>query len=179
MRQNLATLLTRDQIVAALDQIVANNINLRPSTKFDLEYNGRTFPPKEVIREAARLAGMDPDRFWLNGGPPTNDALVKLGFTVAPKAFTNQSGPRELIDALKAFMDTALRSEHRLAPIALSKKIRTWHSALLVAATIRWQIRVISFPIMTRSYCSDSLVYRIYTSRWKTLNEEHSWQTWR
>jgi len=105
MRQNLATLLTRDQIVAALDQIVANNINLRPSTKFDLEYNGRTFPPKEVIREAARLAGMDPDRFWLNGGPPTNDALVKLGFTVAPKAFTNQSGPRELIDALKAFMD--------------------------------------------------------------------------
>ena len=109
MRQNLAALLTHDQIVAGLDYIIGSNVPLRPSTKFDLQYNGRTFPPKEVVREAAKLAGIDPTQYRLNGGPPTNDYLTKLGFTIQAKTSTGSSDPRELVEALTTFMDNIPR----------------------------------------------------------------------
>lgn len=56
----------------------------RDSTKFDLSYKGKTYPPKEIIRHAGIAAtNEDPGRF--GGGKESNDLLIRLGFTVIDK----------------------------------------------------------------------------------------------
>lgn len=80
---SLPNQVTKEQVVNALEYITTNNVLLKGSTKYDLEYKGKTFPPKEVIRWAARLANIkdwQKKRFY--GGDHTNEPLRKMGFIV-------------------------------------------------------------------------------------------------
>ncbi len=80
---NLAKQVTKEQIIKALEHIIENDINLIGSTKFDLEYKNKVYPPKEVVRWAAKLAGIKGwENMRLNGGDNTNLPLKKMGFTI-------------------------------------------------------------------------------------------------
>lgn len=87
MKQNLAKLVTKESVLQALQNFERENPPLESSTKYDLEYNGNYYPPKEVVREAARIQGIeiDDDLYNLNGGDKTNIPLINLGFTIINK----------------------------------------------------------------------------------------------
>ncbi len=56
----------------------------RDSKDYDLIYEGEPYPPKEILREAYRVAtGKGPRRF--PGGYRTNDIFIELGFTIGDK----------------------------------------------------------------------------------------------
>lgn len=87
MKQNLAKLVTKDSVLQALQKIEIEKPNLEDSTKYDLEYNGNYYPPKEVVREAARIMGIeiDDELHTLGGGDKTNIPLSELGFVIVNK----------------------------------------------------------------------------------------------
>ena len=78
--------ITREHILKALKEMKANGIeNYAPSTGFDLKYKGDKYPPKEVIQETVRIKYGDGAGTGLNGGGPTNDPLLDLGFDIYMK----------------------------------------------------------------------------------------------
>lgn len=78
--------LTRDHVLRALRHIDRQELNLPPSTVYDLVYRGRRYPPRPVAQLAYQLATGQPDAKWpLPAGGPTNDLLERLDFTVATK----------------------------------------------------------------------------------------------
>ncbi|MGH1387460.1 P-loop NTPase fold protein [Kordia sp.] len=83
MAENLAKLVTRGDVLSATESI--DLTNLIPSTKYDVLISGKLYPPKEIIREAGRFKGLDPSKYALNGGAPTNDYLVRMGFPIYDK----------------------------------------------------------------------------------------------
>ncbi len=89
---NPATLLSRQQIIDALESIIANGITLKKSTGYDISYMGQFFPPKEVIRIAIDLAGLGPiDEPSFYGGDSTNNPLRALGFEIVAKKEDEQT----------------------------------------------------------------------------------------
>lgn len=71
-----------DNIINALEKIDRMDPrNLNKGTKFELLYQGKRYPPKEVLRYAnLELSGEILQNH--SGGDETNDALIKLGFSV-------------------------------------------------------------------------------------------------
>lgn len=73
---------TRENIVNALKRIEGMEpIDLKTATKFELLFEGKRYPPKEVLR----YANLDLNGTILEGhagGDQTNDVLIKLGFTI-------------------------------------------------------------------------------------------------
>lgn len=93
MPKSLVLEVTQESIIKALEKIIAENPKLNSSTKHDLVYNNQRFPPKEVIREAARIQGIK--NWWeynLSGGESTNQPLRKMGFTIVNKMQDNLEG---------------------------------------------------------------------------------------
>lgn len=80
MPENLAKIITKDQVIAALEYLSEHpEIQLKQSKKYDYAFNMKTFPPKEVVRWAAQLAKIPNwKEYRLNGGPTTNDYLIEL-----------------------------------------------------------------------------------------------------
>ena len=87
MKQNLAKLVKEESVLKALKYFELKKPFLEPSTKFDLEFNGNYYPPKEVVREAAKVQGIiiDDELHTLYGGDKTNIPLTDLGFTIINK----------------------------------------------------------------------------------------------
>ena len=54
----------------------------RAATRYDLVYDGKKLPPKEVMREAYKKLGKT---FRRTGGSPTNKILESLGYTIIKK----------------------------------------------------------------------------------------------
>ncbi len=79
--------ITSANVIKALEQIEREGIpNNRQSTKHDLIYKGKRFPPKFVISKAnfyANQEELDPSVF--SGGDETNSYLSELGFEIVPK----------------------------------------------------------------------------------------------
>lgn len=89
---NLAEIVTKDNIIKALNEIMKKNTSLIPSTKFDLVFRGKRFPPKEVIRIAAKIQGIKEDEdYRLSGGENTNRFLREKGFNIRPKSINNKN----------------------------------------------------------------------------------------
>jgi DNA polymerase III delta prime subunit len=90
MAENLAKLVTKENVLKALEKINPDDPNLHSSTKFDIVYKGKLYPPKEVVREAARIQGIEnwwkQDLYRLNGGDSVNRHLKAKGFDIQPKA---------------------------------------------------------------------------------------------
>ncbi len=82
----LAKQVTKEQVITALDHIIKQNLELNGSTVHNLLYKGRSFPPKEVVRWAARLAKIPNwENMGLSGGEDTNAPLRNIGFKIIPK----------------------------------------------------------------------------------------------
>ncbi len=80
--------ITEDHVLKAVARIESEQIPLKPSTRFDVIINGKTYPPKEVMRFAH--AEMNGERLWsVRGGKPTNDYLKKFGFEIVKKHGTD------------------------------------------------------------------------------------------
>lgn len=86
MPKSLVLAVTKESLIQALDKFVEVNPKLKSSTKYDLLYKGLRFPPKEVVREAARIQKIK--NWWefnLSGGDSTNEPLRKMGFEIVKK----------------------------------------------------------------------------------------------
>lgn len=107
MKQNLAKLVTKESVLQALKKFETENPYLEPSTKYDLEYNGGYYPPKEVVREAARIQGIeiDDELHTLGGGDKTNIPLRDLGFNIVGKNELPKINLRKLLPQVKKYND--------------------------------------------------------------------------
>lgn len=107
MKENLAKLITKESVLQALQKFETENPYLEPSTKYDLEYNGRYYPPKEVVREAARILGIEinDELHTLGGGDKTNIPLRELGFNIVGKNELPKINLRKLLPQIKKYND--------------------------------------------------------------------------
>ncbi|MGQ2984342.1 AAA family ATPase [Flavobacterium sp.] len=78
------TKITRAHVIRAMKNLYDGESKERPSTGYDLYYNGEIYPPKNIIRLAHEYA--TGEYLWQpGGGEPTNKYLKALGFIVLPK----------------------------------------------------------------------------------------------
>lgn len=79
--------ISKEHIVSAISKIELEGVPAhRASTKFDISYNSKRYPPKYVISVASKLATgreLPPNEF--SGGEETNAFLKRLGFEVVPR----------------------------------------------------------------------------------------------
>ena len=82
----------RDAVVEALAQLAQHGWKNK-STVYDIVYEGRRFPPKEVTRTALSLLGktwQDSDAY---GGSRTNEPLEQLGFVIERRSDKHDRQP--------------------------------------------------------------------------------------
>lgn len=109
---DLAKQFTKEEIINAIEHLEKNNINLKGSTVHDLFYNGKRYPPKEVVRWAARLKQIPNwESYRLSGGENTNKPLRKLGFTIIEKNDVPNSIQKLINDYKKTIKRTKLENE--------------------------------------------------------------------
>ena len=77
-------LISREDILDAIDFIDSNKPELNPSTAYDVIVNDRPYPPKEVIRLAYKLATGD-EVGIIYGGEAVNKIFKELQFHVVAK----------------------------------------------------------------------------------------------
>ncbi|PEK45987.1 hypothetical protein COF80_02345 [Bacillus toyonensis] len=77
--------ISKSNILNAIHYLEKNGIQPnRMSTKFEILFNGKRYPPKEVLREANYIANKD--ELWnFGGGDESNNFLIKKGFVVVRK----------------------------------------------------------------------------------------------
>lgn len=89
----------REHVLQALKEIDGGEKGVRQSTKFDILYEGKTYPPKDVMRLAHEYATGGYE--WLpSGGEPTNKYLKALGFKIVNK---NKDETARFLNVKKAF----------------------------------------------------------------------------
>ncbi|KAA5549602.1 AAA family ATPase [Adhaeribacter rhizoryzae] len=86
--------ITRQHILQAIREIDIRRPELRASTIYDVVYQGKRYPPLELMRLAHKLANGTAD--WaLAAGVSTNNYLEKLGFSVVQKRPVVQNPPAD------------------------------------------------------------------------------------
>jgi len=76
--------ITKQHILDGIEKIERDNIELEPSTKYDVIINNQAYPPKEVMRFAHEM--MNGEHIWeRSGGEPTNKYLTSFGFEIISK----------------------------------------------------------------------------------------------
>ncbi|MBC3847728.1 EVE domain-containing protein [Winogradskyella echinorum] len=76
--------INREHVLRAFKEIDSGEIGVRQSTKFDILHEGKTYPPKDVMRLAHEYA--TGEYLWLpGGGEPTNKYLKNLQFKIVNK----------------------------------------------------------------------------------------------
>jgi hypothetical protein len=98
----ILNILTKKYILAALRHIDCNGVEKnRQSTRYDLIYRQKAYPPKYVISIAVGKTGrkdLAPGEF--SGGAQSNGILQKLGFEIRPKrkkqTAASHTSPKEL-----------------------------------------------------------------------------------
>jgi MoxR-like ATPase len=82
--------ISTEHIIEALEQIDQMGVeNLRAPTKFELLFDGKRYPPKEVLRFANEIANGN-ELYNFSGGDESNNFLIKRGFSIVLKG-TEQS----------------------------------------------------------------------------------------
>ncbi|MCK4920700.1 MAG: hypothetical protein KAS71_06625 [Bacteroidales bacterium] len=77
--------ITKDHVLKAIDLIKTQNLELIPSTGYDVIIGGELYPPKEVMRYAHKQ--MNGEHLWeYAGGDATNKFLRKMGFDIKEKS---------------------------------------------------------------------------------------------
>ncbi|MDB5261578.1 MAG: hypothetical protein JWQ14_859 [Adhaeribacter sp.] len=86
--------ITRQHILQAIREIDIRRPELRASTIYDVVYQGKRYPPLELMRLAYKLAHGTAD--WaVAAGVSTNNYLEKLGFSVVQKRVPIQNPPAD------------------------------------------------------------------------------------
>ncbi len=80
----------REHILKAVQEIDKGEIELRPSTKYDAIINGKSYPPKDLMRLAHQYANGEYE-WHLSGGEPTNRYIKALGFDITEKNETHEN----------------------------------------------------------------------------------------
>lgn len=131
--------ITEKHILLAINEIDRKGFPVkRKSTKYNLIYKGKDYPPKYVIARACFYAtGKELDN--LSGGDETNDFLSSLEFTIVPKAAEDWN-ERECYFAVWAYdqldIDRTLIKKHLYTE--LSKLINRTEKS------IEWKIQNVS-----------------------------------
>lgn len=87
--------ITKEHILRALEKIDSDGIlKGRESTKYNLVYNDKYYPPKLIISYANIYAnGEELLPRYFSGGQETNNFLIKLGFFIVPKSLDQTDLP--------------------------------------------------------------------------------------
>lgn len=86
--------ITKQHVLEGIKKIETEKIELEPSTKYDVLINGKSYPPKEVMRFAHEM--MNGEHIWeRTGGEPTNKYLTALGFEVTDKINEDETSTTE------------------------------------------------------------------------------------
>ena len=76
--------ITKEHVLNAVQKIQSKEIELSPSTGYDVIIEGNAFPPKEIMRYSHEQ--MNGEHIWnKSGGEPTNKFLSNLGFEIRSK----------------------------------------------------------------------------------------------
>lgn len=76
--------ITRDHVLRAVEEIEAANIELTPSTQWDVIIDGTAYPPKDLLRHAHKQ--FNGELAWdITGGEATNTFLDNMGFLIRAK----------------------------------------------------------------------------------------------
>jgi len=103
----------REHVITAINEVMNNGFPKdRKSTKYDLVYDGRRYPPKYVIGLANKYAngyGLTPQEHF--GGGETNKALENLGFEIREKSYGEyELLPDELnVDENNVYIEGAIK----------------------------------------------------------------------
>jgi hypothetical protein len=77
--------INREHVLRAITRMKAMGIeSFNPSTGYDLIYEGRLYPPKEVLHYAS-LEATGAEVSNLHGGDQTNNFLIRMGFEILIK----------------------------------------------------------------------------------------------
>jgi len=148
---DLAKQFTKKEIETALDYILENEIELISSTKHNLIYKDHLFPPKEVVRWAAKLKNdRDYSNYRLSGGENTNKPLRELGFEIVQKDNLNsndQTVNQKIISQYKA------RIKER------GNKDELYKFQLIHDFQTKWDIDAVDFSKMFLSIDFKNLIY--------------------
>jgi hypothetical protein len=90
-RAGIPTYIERSHILKAIEHIDSAGVpDKRHSTKFDLLYEGKKYPPKYVISLSHLFArGEELSRDLFSGGEEANNFLKSRGFQIVPKEVTH------------------------------------------------------------------------------------------
>jgi hypothetical protein len=92
--------ITRENIFQAIDNIKSKNIELTPSTKWNVIIEGEQYPAKEIMRYAHEQ--MNGEKIWeYTGGENTNRFFRQLGLEVREKSLSNDP-LKDIIEKYKA-----------------------------------------------------------------------------
>lgn len=140
--------ITHAHILEAVKKIKSENIDLMPSTRWDVIIDGEAFPPKEIMRYAHEQ--MNGEKEWkYSGGEQTNKFLKELGFDIVDK--TEQPIQEELIERYK----TLIREDKN------EKELYKWR--LIQEFQEKWDIDADDFAGMAKSIEYDNLLH--YTNK--------------
>jgi hypothetical protein len=76
--------ITKADVLNAVEKIEREGLLLEPSTKYDVIIQGKSYPPKEIMRYANLLANGKKESDY-SGGEPTNKFLREFGFDIIDK----------------------------------------------------------------------------------------------
>jgi hypothetical protein len=76
--------ITKADVLNAVEKIEREGLSLEPSTKYDVIIQGKSYPPKEIMRYANLLAN-GKNEWEYSGGEPTNKFLREFGFDIIDK----------------------------------------------------------------------------------------------
>lgn len=114
--------ITREHVLQAVIEIEDNNINLTPSTQWDVIINDVAYPPKDILRYAHKQ--MNGELLWEGtSGVATNTYLDKMGFLMRAKN-KNADVIRELIEEYKRTIDDAEYRNPQEKWIAVQKNLQ-------------------------------------------------------
>lgn len=89
MLQEILSKINRDHVLVAISEIDTEGVRAgRQSSTYDLEFNGRYYPPKYVLSLASKQVigrELDPNEFEGGEGTDSFKRLTELGFTIVPK----------------------------------------------------------------------------------------------
>ena len=80
---NLAGSVDKGSLLLAAEKVENQQIKLKASNKYLVWINGKPYPPNEIIREAAKIQGLNINYYRLSGGESTNKFLRDMGFEVS------------------------------------------------------------------------------------------------
>lgn len=80
--------ITQQHVLNAAETIDTEQLAVRPSTRYDAVVNGKSYPPKDLMRLAHQLA-TGVYQWDKSGGDDTNKYLINLGFQIKEKDQAN------------------------------------------------------------------------------------------